>query len=176
MHNRERVKWSPVWEGPTEDWAKGFIRKNKWRCDHIHDFKDLLQDAYLVFLRIAEKYPRIVDQGAFMALYRAAMMNHMHDHARYMRRKHEQHQETPVDVSELYSGRIGDLTNDGYLSILIKSAPTDLRSAIICLLENPPSLHRRNGHRENLNMKLVRIIGCDESIDLTGGIRQLLGS
>ena len=183
---RATLAWSPRWEGPdyrvanpppeyaTKQWALGFIKKNLWRCDHIHDFYDLLQDAYLTFLKIATKYPRVMGQAHFMTLYRAAVSNEMHDRARYVRRKREQHLDTSVDAGDLCVGRISELSNEGYLRTLIEQAPEELKLALLCIGQNPKALHRVNGHRENLNMKLRRVLGYDSTVDIIGGIRRLL--
>jgi hypothetical protein len=170
---RALLAWSPCWEGPTEEWAKRFLWKNRWRCDRIHDTDDLLQDAYLTFLRVANRYPRVMGQGPFMALFRTAMTNEMHDRARYMRRKREQHQDTSVDAGEI-TGRIGDLANEGYLSLLIETAPQELQLALLCIIQNPPELACLPNRHENLNMRLRRVLGYDSNVDLTGELRSLL--
>lgn len=172
---RATLNWSPQWEGATRNWALGFIKKNRWRCDRINGFDDLLQDAYLTYLKIEQKYPRVMGQAHFMTLYRTAVRNEMHDRARYMRRKREQHQDTSVDAAEII-GRIGEVTNEGYITLLIEQAPEELRLALVCIGQNPAALHHQNGHRENLNMKLRRVLGYDSSIDLIGGLRTLLGA
>ncbi len=176
MGHRVRVTliWSPCWEGPTKEWTIGFIRKNRWRCDRIHTEDDLVQDAYLLYLKIEAYYPRVMTQGAFMALYRTAFGNIIHDHSRYMRRKREQHQDTSVDAGEI-TGRIGDLANEGYLSLLIETAPQELQLALLCIIQNPPELACLPNCHENLNMRLRRVLGYDSTVDLTGGLRSLLG-
>ncbi len=183
---RATLVWQPCWEGPdfrvinppaayaTKQWAMGFIWKNRWRCDRIYSTDDLLQDAYITFLRIANTYPRVMGQGPFMALFRAAMNNEMHDRARYMRRKREQHQDTSVDAGEI-TGRIGDLANEGYLSLLIETAPQELQLALLCIIQNPPELRCLPDRHENLNMRLRRVLGYDDAADLTGSLRSLLG-
>lgn len=179
MRVRATVAWSPCWEGPTKQWVIGFLRKNQWRCDRIHDFDDLLQDAYLTFLKICKKYPQVIRQAHFMTLYRTAMHNEMHDRARYMRRKRELHEDTSVDASDL-PGRIGEVSNDGYITVLLEQAPEQLRDALTCIAQNPPALYEA-GHRENLNMRLRRVLGYDRyrldehrNADLCGGLRTLL--
>ena len=171
---RATLQWSPCWEGPTKQWAESFLRKNQWRADAIHSFDDLLQDSYLTFLKICNRYPRVMSQAHFMTLYRRAMVNEMHDRARYMQRKRERHVDTSIDASDLGVGRIGDVGHDGYLALLLEQAPEDVRLALALIGQNPPALHRINGHRENLNMKLQRLLGGNKGIDLVGKIRSLL--
>jgi len=181
MRTRISLQWTPCWEGATKNWAKGFLLKNRWRCDRIHEIDDLLQDAYLTFLKIADRYPRVMGQAHFMTLYRRAMANEMHDRSRYMRRKRELHQDTSVDAVEISAERIGEVSNSGYVNLLIDQAPDDLKLALECLVHNPPELIHQRWHRENLNMGLRRVLGYDRArldeyrnIDFTGGIKNLL--
>lgn len=179
---RPKLAWTPVWEGIVKQWSMKFIHKNKWRCDHTSDFEDLLQDAFLTFMKLCKKYPRVIEPANFMSLYKTAIANQMHDRSRYMRRKRESHMETSVDVSELYTGRIGEVSNEGYLNALISEAPDELRAALSIIATNPEALKNRRGYqRENLNMKLRRLLGLDQcqldehrSYDITGKLRELL--
>lgn len=114
---RARLAWQPCWEGPTKAWALGFIIRNMWRCDRVHDADDLLQDAYLTYLKMAAKYPRVRKQAHFMSLYRRSINNEMHDRARYMKRKRMVNEDTAVDAGEL-PGRIGEVS----LAMLLEQA------------------------------------------------------
>ena len=168
--------WSPSWEGPIEGWAVNFIKNNKWRCDRLHDQDDLLQDAYLTYMKLVETYPRVIEPKHFMALFKAAMWNAMHDRARYKRRKRLVHEDTPKDVSEFCEGRIGELTNYGYINVLLAEAPEELHMALALLEGSPEKLRGKvneQGQRENLNMKLRRILGLGD-VDVIGTLRALL--
>ncbi len=171
---RPTLSWSPCWEGPTEKWTRGFLQKQKWRCDRIHEYDDLLQDAYLTFLKVYNRYPRVAGQAHFMTLYRAALKNEIHDRSRYMRRKREQHQDTSVDASDLCVGRIGEVSHAGNLNLLIEQAPEEVKLALKCIGQNPPELHCSNGHCETLNMKLRRVLGGYQNYNFVGEIKALL--
>lgn len=160
---RYRVKllWSPIWEGPIKNWAAKHIRENLWRCDSIHGFDDLMQDAYLWFVKVSDRYPRVVDPKHFMALYKTTLRNKLHDHARYMQRKRVLHEESDTDVSEAYADRVGELTNGGFLSALLARAPEEVKQALTLVTQNPAVLNS-NPHRyrrENLNMRVSRVLG-----------------
>jgi DNA-directed RNA polymerase specialized sigma24 family protein len=90
---RFRLSWVPSWEGVIEGWSRKFIRLHQWRCDSIHTPDDLIQDAYLIYLKVYERYPRIYDPPHFMALFQRAMWNNLNDHSRYARRKRLIHSE-----------------------------------------------------------------------------------
>lgn len=187
MRIRARLAWQPSWEGPdhqvknpppeyaTKQWAISFIGRNVWRCDRIHGADDLLQDAYLTYLRIVSKYPRARGQAHFMSLFRRAIHNEMHDRARYVMRKREVTEDTSVDACEL-PGRIGEVSNEGYIAVLLEQAPEGLRAALICIAQNPPSLYQATEYRENLNMRLRRVLRSDRKADYCGAIKALLTS
>lgn len=139
---RERVVWYPKWDEEYRKWSKSFSIKNKWRCDPINDQDDLLQEAYFVFRRVADSYPRVVDPNYFMALFKRAMINKMNDRScHYNRRKGTVEAPISTDVYEVFSGRMGELTNSGYLSAVINEAPEELKLVMALLAEgklDPP--------------------------------------
>lgn len=161
-HRREIV-FTPSWEGPIQSWAFKFIHKNRWRCDAIHEFDDLVQDAYLCFVKVRERYPRVVSPQQFMSLFRTTFTNQIHDHSRYMKRKRVVHADTHTDVSDLCTGLVGDLNNDGYVSAVLASAPEHLKRAITLVTQDHPDLHLQypKGKRQNLNQKVGRILGIE---------------
>lgn len=171
---RVRLSWCAKWEGNIENWAKKFIKKNKWRCDPIHEFNDLLQDCYLIFIKISERYPRVVEQAHFMALFKRAVSNQMHDHARYMRRKRLVCTITTADPVDQAVRLPGEVTNSGYLNALLAEAPEELRLALAIIETEPETLCEREGRlRSNLNMKLRRLLGI-EDFDFAGAFKALL--
>ena len=173
---RSVVVWEPCWEGTVRQWSAKFIRTNQWRCDKIYEFDDLMQEAYLIFLRISEKYPRIIAPNHFMGLYKVALSNWFNDRASYMKR-HGQAVDVGVDPMELCLGQTGELRHAGYLNILLEEAPQELRLALALLAENPEALRTEElhtGQRENLNMKLRRILGLSAAFDLKALLTDLL--
>jgi DNA-directed RNA polymerase specialized sigma24 family protein len=176
MAKRERVRlrWVPQWDEKVRGWAIKFITQNQWRCDKIHEFDDLVQDAYLLFLKIAERYPKVNQPQHFMALFKRALANQIHDHARYMRRKRIIHQDTHKDAIELYSD-VGEENNQGYLNALIAEAPSELRLALTIIETEPEKLRNvTSRHSENLNMKLRRILGIKGKFDFATALKTLI--
>lgn len=174
---RAVLDWSPSWEGPLEQWAVKFIKRNQWRCDKIYDFDDLKQEAYLIFLRISEKYPRVVEARHFTGLYKIALSNWFHDRAAYMKRKNHHHIYLGVDALELCLNQVGELQHAGYLNLVLEEAPQELRLALMLLIEHPDTLRsmiKPKEPRENLNMKLRRILGLNEKFDLKAALTDLL--
>jgi hypothetical protein len=167
LRTRVKLRFTPEWSPIIKNWAAKFVRDNQWRADSIHGFDDLMQDAYLLFVKVSERYPRVMDPKHFMALYKTTLRNNMHDHARYMQRKRVLHEDTSEDVSDLYADRVGELTNGGYISSLLSKAPLDLKRALDLLTQNPPCLNDAPSkrRRENLNMKIRRVLNSDIKFD-----------
>lgn len=157
---RAVVCFTPVWVGTIRNYALKFIHQNRWRCDRIHEIEDLEQDAHLIFIKISTKYPRVVEERHFMGLFKVALANNFHDRALYMKRKRVLEQDTSQDVSELYTGRIGELSNGGYVGALLAEAPEELQIALQLIANNPEMLKTpRHAKRENLNAKIRRVLG-----------------
>lgn len=177
MKDRKRtaIVWSPTWDDSLRGWAAKFIRKNVWRCDRVNEFDDLMQDAYLCFVKVAERYPRVVEPRHFMSLFQTTLRNYMHDHSRYTQAKRGAIEETALDVSELCSNRMGEVTNHGYLHALLAEAPEELQMALILLATDPEAVRVSPPHtRENLNMRLRRVLGVGEGFDFAGQLRAVL--
>jgi len=151
--------WGKVYEG----YAANFYRSNIWRCDRLHELSDLIQDAYVIFAKVRDTYPRVIEEKHFMALYKRALTNNMHDKASYRRRKDAVEVYLSSDVSEFFAGRIGGVDNSGYLAALLDEIPQDLRRALDLLamgLPPEPSTPRQRGMqtRESLSMQLRRLL------------------
>jgi len=176
---RERVHvWVPQWHGDVETWASKFINANLWRCDKILSKEDLLQEAYIIFMKIFERYPRVSQPNHFISLFQTSFRNYIHDHSRYMQRKKLVHEDTTADVSELFTNTIGEVTHSGYLALLLDEMPEELKMALEALANQEPELYskrQRGMPRENLNMKLRRILGFEDTFDFKGSLYSLLG-
>lgn len=180
MSKRERPKlnWLPEWDRTVSGWAANFIKKNIWRCDRIDSFEDLMQDAYLVFEKVRRAYPKVTEPKHFMSLFQTSLRNSIHDRSRYMKRKKLVHEDTALDISELYAERIGEPTNYGQLQIIFNEMPEELHWALALMNNHPELLRTEGSKRENLNMRLRRLLGLPDGVfDFVGELKhQLKGS
>jgi len=166
---RVRASYTPQWSD-VQAWAAKTISQNKWRCDRILDPEDLLSEAYLVFAKVANKYPRVIEQRHFFALFKTAFKNYLHDQARAMKRRHMALDDQTADLSD--AEQVGEWSHEGGVLAEISSVP-ELDRAYKVLKQNPRSLRRVFvGKRENLNMKLARITGTQ--YDYMTGFREAL--
>ncbi len=181
QRKRERIVWSPEWNDIFQAWTKKFLYANIWRCDSIHSIEDLMQDAYIIFIYISDTYPRVIEPKNFMALYKMALANKIHDRSLYKKRRSAAEVVTSSDVSEFFTGRIGEMTNAGYLMALLNEAPEEVKLALATLAKGLPDEGKRRSmqHREGLGDKLCRLAGLKPSgyhpgMDVIGELRKLL--
>lgn len=159
---REHIVWTPVWGNEFEGYAANFYRANSWRCDPIHELRDLMQDAFLIFEKIRITYPRVIEPKHFMALFKRALANNTHDRAAYKRRKDAAEVHLSSDVSDFFVGRIGEVTNQGYLAAMINELPDEMKLVLTTLANGMPRETQRQGRRlqprESLTMQLRRML------------------
>ena len=166
---RLRLAFVPTWDGVIQKWAASYIRRNQWRCDCIHSFEDLLQEAALIFTKLVKRYPNVTERKHFMALFKTSLKNAIHDHSRYVKRKRTFGVEVPFE-----EGRI--VADNTYLTALLAEAPDEVKLALM-LLDTEPEEVRKNlpQQRENLNMRLCRVAGLDDvDVDFTGALKAFL--
>lgn len=171
LNRRKAFPWKPTWEPEISGWAFNHIQKNMWRLESINDIEDWMQDAYLVFLKVQETYPRVVEAPHFMALYKTSLRNYLHDKSREYTRKQGIIDEgfDPEDTSEV--GDKPDLTlgvshNDGPLMALIANATPELKLLLHFIQDDvnlaelcKPQRARRGEPRLTLDAKLSQLLG-----------------
>lgn len=171
MPGREEIQKQPSWDERFRDWAFKFIKANKWRCSSFYSFEDLMQDAYITFRRVLASYPRVTDERNLMALYKVAMFNEMMDKARSKQKFNENSMVELEHALDVFS-----YTNEGPLKVLLNKLPVEAQ-LLFEVLNDPKKLKElnsnRRGIRENLNMKLCRILGI-KLVDIIGPLRCVL--
>ncbi|HET9285771.1 MAG TPA: hypothetical protein VFR24_27790 [Candidatus Angelobacter sp.] len=119
--------WLPEWNEQYQKWTKKYVRNHGWRVDRLYQEQDLMQEAWLVFNKLVETYPRIVDPLQFFNYYKRALINKIHDMScRKTRRKNSVEMPVSTDIYQVFAGRIGEVTNNGYLTALIGELPDEL--------------------------------------------------
>ncbi len=141
------------------------------------DLEDLLQDAFLIFTKIKVTYPRVIEPRHFMALYKRALINSLHDKAAYKQRRENIGVHLGIDAADLGIGRIGETSNAGYLAVLISEMPDELQAVLNRLAQGLP-LEKRRPYalqpREGLSMQLRRHLRLPINSDPLVIIKHLL--
>lgn len=161
---RKEIKFTPKWEGPIEGWATKYANKSVWRVRPEHDFDDLMQDAYIYFLTVKERYPRVVDPPHFMRLFQTCFINHINDLASRRTRRVDVAATScsapDADILELAVAKYGNL-DEVELELLIQDAPAEIQELIRTVQNGdrkPPLRRKKNGLRETTRDYLQRMV------------------
>lgn len=135
--------YSPEFKGPIEGWVVNHMTKNYWKVAATQERADVMQEAYLVFLKVRKHYPSIEAPQHFMALFKRSWSNHFTDLANEdtARRVEVEHARTYYeDGGGTEVEYQGDLDNDGTLAILLREAPTEVTMVLNLFLSAPQEL------------------------------------
>ncbi len=136
--------YKPIFKGPIEGWTVNYCTSNFWRVSSMMEFEDLLQDAYIVFLRCEARYPELDTPQHFMSLYKRAWANHVTDlanEATQLRAVRSIHQGVGEDDEPLQIAEgVGELENAGYLVTLVGQAPEEVRRVLALMLQAPQEI------------------------------------
>lgn len=192
MSDRKRVRlsrkvvsiWKPEWEPKVKGWARKYIYTNKWRYESLHSVDDLMQDAYLVFLKVSDAYPRVVQPAHFMSLYKTSLTNALTDKAREYSRKLDLIDETVVvdDDSNPDLNQCKMISyNDGQFYALINNGPPELKMLLdfIKVDENlvkmrTPQREARGQPRMSFDQRMSNLLGI-KTFPFRTTLKQLLG-
>ncbi len=163
-------KYEPQFKGPIEGWTVNYCRKNAWKTQGSQQWEDLMQQAYLVFLRCVNQYPDVHEAKHFMSLYQRAWTNEMTDMANKdtALRREVPYPTTIIDGDTVEVELVGEHRHDGELATLLRQAPEEVLM-VLNLFLNAPS--------EILDVVLAGWNGRDKRCRAGGSRRlcQLLG-
>lgn len=173
--------WRPRWEPEIRNWSLAYIRKNKWRYEHINDVADLIQDAYVVFLKVSDSYPRCVEPSHFMALYKTSLRNMLFDKSREYERKLNLIDEYKCldDTSDVPAPQMHGF---GELSAMISNGPPEIKM-FMSFIQNDdnlvklrePQRTKRGEPRLNFDQRVARLLGIGK-FPFKDTLKQLLSS
>lgn len=168
LNKRHARPWKPVWESEIRGWTANYIRENKWRYEYINEIEDLMQDAYLVFLKVIDSYPRVVEAPHFMAIYKTSIRNAFTDKSREYRRKLELIDET-ADAS-YYAGEvfIEPIDMASPLRTLLHNGPEELKLFINFLSDDKnleqlraPQRETKGQPRLTFDQRISKLLGIE---------------
>lgn len=169
--------YKPEFKGPIEGWVVNQLSRGSlayWRVERTMARDEVLQEAYECFLRCCKRFPKSPAYDtpqAFMALFKRAWSNQFSDLASY---DTEDRLCFSVDARETpMAEAVGDLENSGFLSVMIREAPREVRMVLSVFLDAPKELlesaclaWRRGGHQSAGGSRhLNKLLGFDESCD-----------
>jgi len=138
----EKLRYRPVWSGAVSGYAVTYVKRNIWKLRGEYTFEDGLQEAYLVFLKLKQRY--IVDNGAwFMALFKRSLSNRFINLAgKATAHSVEVHPEPLEDGEECdYFDMLPSSDgNYGECMLFIKEAPREVRRVLDLFINTPPEV------------------------------------
>lgn len=171
----------PVFAGPIEGWTVRWSSQHLWRVAEAMEWDDVMQEAYLVFLRCSNKYPVLDTPQHFMALYKRAWVNHFNDLSTEVSRNRAASLSLDDDgESQGIQEPAGDLDTNGHLRIMIEEAPKEVRMVLSLLLNAPQelvdvALAGWNGtdRRKTANgsKRICQMLGLPQHLDVMGMVR-----
>lgn len=173
--------YTPEFKGPVEGYVMNWIAREHWKIKPTHDREDAVQEAWMVFIRCASKYPIIDTPQHFMALFKTAWSHHVVDLAAKATKARMIVSEThldPEDGSEWSRESIGETDNAGALALMVQQAPREVMLVLNLFLNAPSELLElatrawsAQGHRNpNGNMMINKMLGLPPEADTLGKV------
>lgn len=168
-------RFTPSFDGPIEGYVVNYLTKHHWRIQRTHTREDAMQEAWVVFLRVAEKYPDISEPQHFMALFKTAWANNITDlsHKATANRLELSLGSAEDEDMPTVPDTAGSLDNDGLLRIMVRQAPQEVLMVLNLFLSAPQELldlamstWKAQGHLSPGGSKHVaRLLGLPEGSD-----------
>lgn len=150
-------------------WMLKTVRLNHWRVAKWIDLDDLIQDGYMHYQRVLDKYPDVYEPAHLMRLFQRTLTGYLHDLATKRTRELDMLRVVPMPSAT---------SDNADLLVMIGKAPPEVRRLLQRLNEDKAweelrkPFQRRRGHRETLNERLCRIAEIPPTIDFTRMLRQ----
>lgn len=172
------MSYSPEFKGPIQGYVVNFLKSNYWRVAATQQRSDVMQDAYIVFMRVSRAYPDMDTPQHFMSLFKRSWVNHFTDLSNQdtasralcqLQSRSDEGESNALDFDP-----VGDLDNDGTLAIMLRQAPKEVVSVLNLFLNAPqeilecalrswngPDKRRRAGGSEKIN----KLLGLPKHVD-----------
>lgn len=175
----------PSFVGPIEGYVVNYLRANFWRVKNSMEYEDMLQEAHVVYLRLAQKYHDIDTPQHFMALFKTAWSNHFVDISRKdtnsrLMMYENQFADNDDVLSNFLSSVVGDQSNTGHLVVMIKQAPAEVRQVLSLFINAPTEIlelasksWKSSGRNQDFgNNMLCTMLGVEQGTDIIGTVRK----
>ncbi len=152
-------------------WMLKTAHKEHWRIASWYDLEDLIQEGYVCYYKVRERYPDATDRPHIMCLFQRTFTNRLHDLAKRKTRL------TEVVMSDFPSSQFIDNFWDSLLPVddeiatlytLINQVTNETKAVLNLLTSEAGRKSLRavyrvklGGHRETFNERLCRLTGYD---------------
>lgn len=164
------------YKGVLEGYVVNFLNRNHWRVQGYLDRDEVMQESYLTYLRLVDKYPD-VEAKHLMALYKTAWGNYFTDLANASSRQPKQISQVSEEVESVEY--VGELENSGFLRILIAQAPAEIKQVLLLFLHAPSEVYesffdinqREYNSYKNRNQVINRLLGFSKNRDILSEVK-----
>lgn len=169
--------------GSIEGYVVNQLKKDFWRVQRIMEWEDVMQEAYVCYMRTCGNYPDVVDAPHFMALFKRlwfTTFTNLTITATKSAHVVAHHQLITDDEDVPAADMAGSLDNDGRLAIMLQQAPAEVLSVINLMLNAPvefldmaASTWRKSGRNKAEGSKAInRLLGFPEDYDSVGAVHR----
>lgn len=157
---RKVIGFTPQWEGSIEGWAKRYSLMNAWRVAPQYDADDLMSEAWLLFCKLKDYYPAVVDAPHFMRLFTISFRNLIIRFADTRTKRHE----TAMVTTESDESTVIDVADDSNqfdeleMTLLIQEAPKELQALFKKVFRQDQYRKQPNGTRETHAQRGERLL------------------
>lgn len=176
-------------------WIKKTAEKNFWRVCRWYDLDDLIQDGYMCYARTRTRYPDLIkppliygQKARFVSMFKRIYLNEIHDLANDRTKSISEIGLLDIVSDEKPSEQQGDtdplelnalaVPEECTFAVMLSQAPAVVKMFLMAMETEEGrqmmrgQLRKTSTHRETLNERLCKMIGCDpEAIDLEWEIR-----
>jgi hypothetical protein len=157
-------------------WLFKYVSKNYWRVAPWIEFDDLIQEGYVQYCVVLQRYPDAVTAPHKMSLFKLCLRSYVEN---MVRANTKQVDEAVSDLESLREFPKMQADESFELRALLIKAP-DLIKSVIELLKDSTILeelikplgHYDNGRRETLNDRMCKLLNKNpKKIDVVGQLR-----
>ena len=130
------LAWKGVVEGYTKNQATKFMRN--FNKTALYELEDLMQEGYLLYMKVIEKYKEINEPKHLMSLYKSALKNRFSEVANELLELSKTvYIEQPTDdESENVFNKITSSVNTEFRTLL-STAPTEIKDLLFLIFDTP---------------------------------------
>lgn len=157
-------------------WIVRTAQKHLWRVPSWYTLDDLVQDGFVQYSRILEKYPHITETRHRMGLFKTTFLHYIDDLSKQKTRLPECNESSLIRDGE--SGSPFESIADLPATDLLAKAPEVVHRllSVINTEDGRRSLRalyriRKDGTRETTNTRLARLTGLTPETDFEGVFR-----
>lgn len=118
-----KIRFTPRWPGPIQGHAINLVKRWFPALCSEYEFEDLLQEAYIVYMKCKQAYPHIDNPAWFMAMFSRSLHNKLINLAARSGRYISTEDMSPDDEPATN-------TDEGFLRMVLQELPDEIKDLI----------------------------------------------